>query len=50
MAGDPVDIRLFAKFDTGSSFTHLREPAYGVLTKSVCINFSSSENVVLLNH
>ncbi|KAG7560451.1 Peptidase family A1 domain [Arabidopsis thaliana x Arabidopsis arenosa] len=34
VGGDPVDIRLFAKFDTGSSFTHLLEPAYGVLTKS----------------
>lgn len=46
VGGDAVDVRLFAKFDTGSSFTHLLEPAYGVLTKAVCINFSSSEKML----
>ncbi|EOA25730.1 hypothetical protein CARUB_v10019091mg [Capsella rubella] len=34
VGGDPVDVNLFAKFDTGSSFTHLLEPAYGELTKA----------------
>ncbi|CAE6075859.1 unnamed protein product [Arabidopsis arenosa] len=34
VGGDPVDVPLFALFDTGSSFTLLLEPAYGVFTKA----------------
>ncbi|ESQ45380.1 hypothetical protein EUTSA_v10010279mg [Eutrema salsugineum] len=34
VGGDPVGLRLFAQFDTGSSFTHLMEPAYGIFTKA----------------
>ncbi|EOA23813.1 hypothetical protein CARUB_v10017028mg [Capsella rubella] len=34
VGGDPVDVSLFALFDTGSSFTLLLEPAYGVFTKA----------------
>ncbi|VVB05335.1 unnamed protein product [Arabis nemorensis] len=33
--GVPVGVRLFAQFDTGSSFTHLLEPAYGLITKAL---------------
>ncbi|KAG7565278.1 Xylanase inhibitor N-terminal [Arabidopsis suecica] len=34
VGGDPVDVPLFALFDTGSSFTLLQEPAYGDFTKA----------------
>ncbi|KFK34378.1 hypothetical protein AALP_AA5G137500 [Arabis alpina] len=33
--GDPVGTSLFAQFDTGSAFTHLLEPAYGLITKAL---------------
>lgn len=35
--GVPAGVRLFAQFDTGSSFTHLLEPAYGLITKAVSL-------------
>lgn len=31
----PVGLSMFAQFDTGSSYTHLKEPAYGLFTKAV---------------
>ncbi|KAJ4890168.1 Eukaryotic aspartyl protease family protein [Raphanus sativus] len=30
----PVGLSMFAQFDTGSSYTHLKEPAYGLFTKA----------------
>jgi len=37
VGGVPVDVPLFALFDTGSSFTLLLESAYGVFTKAVSV-------------
>ncbi|CAE6075860.1 unnamed protein product [Arabidopsis arenosa] len=34
VGGDILEIQMLALFDTGTSFTHLLEPAYGLLTKA----------------
>ncbi|CAH2064399.1 unnamed protein product [Thlaspi arvense] len=34
VGGDPIGVGLFALFDSGSSFTHLMNPAYGLFTKA----------------
>lgn len=35
VGGDIIEIQMLALFDTGTSFTHLLEPAYGLLTKAI---------------
>jgi len=35
VGGDVVGVQLLALFDTGTSFTHLLEPEYGLITKAV---------------
>ncbi|KFK34380.1 hypothetical protein AALP_AA5G137700 [Arabis alpina] len=34
VGGDPLSVSFFAQFDTGSSFSLLQEPAYGLITKN----------------
>jgi hypothetical protein len=34
VGGDAVGVQLLALFDTGTAFTHLLEPEYGLITKA----------------